>query len=174
MMKAACAFPVLGLLLALSACGPSEAPQCSDSVTEKMVKKALLQRLETNDATGIGETGYPTANANSKENVFSVDLGVLEDAFSFAFSDERQRNYDKGSRKRYCTAAIKGDFDPKVAESSMSYIGAGDGHNWTKDRQNEVRKQAVEQMRGTVHWNNPQNYSVQYTEKGDVFVTLNE
>lgn len=151
--------PILTIPLILGACGPSEAPKCSDALVQNKVVTVFLLPVERKFTDGKIYNGR-------NELAYSVDFQAFRNAFSFVFSDERERTYDSVAHKRYCTANISGNFASIEAERALTTVPTQ--YNML------TPAQAIASMTGMVKWSDPQNYSVQYTDKGDLYVTVDE
>lgn len=146
-----------------------------------------------------------------------VDLPGVAKAMGLKFSNERERRYDKKTKKRSCTADLAGQFDREAADGAVHVITAGlvykedvwlqdvnnhaaFGDDWSKDVVNRRQETpsnasqgsaydfdqatldklhanfvaAVQHYLENVQWHQPQDYTVQLTEKGDTYVALNE
>lgn len=154
---------LLPVMVLVMSCGSNEPPKCSDDDVESLVKDLLLRAITSRAA---------------EDGMLKLDNGAIETnvekfktVLSLKFSEERQRSYDASSKKRFCVAKIEGGYDADKGEQLMRWIGDS---NTSKEQQEYQKKLQSSWLAGSVQWRTPQSYSVQYTEKGELYVTLNE
>ncbi len=133
--------------------------------------------------------------------VITADVNNLIQGDKFVFDGERERGYDKSIRKRSCAADISGSLDEarlsdaihvrseatllrngdNMSEGIFSSLGRGLGQGKVallaqddqQDAQAKFEGHAVKIIQA-VMWSSPQNYAVQVTDKGDIYVTIDE
>ncbi len=133
--------------------------------------------------------------------VIIADVKNLIQSDRFTFDGERERGYDRSIRKRSCAADISGSLDEaklseaiRVRSEATLLQNAGDAsdgifsslglelgqgklvllsQNDQQDAQSKFERHALEILKA-VRWGSPQNYAVQVTDKGDIYVTIDE
>jgi hypothetical protein len=160
-------------------------PACGTTEALDTVRSLILQSagIETGDVVvgykrpvGLSELAdaeiRPTdkKSADVRASKISVDASVLKAALTFKFDGVRPKFVDREASKTACLADLSVTFNASAAHASLPdsfYVfNAATGSHLVP------ASEALRAKASSVRWKSPLSYSVQRTESGQLYVTL--